>query len=157
MRTRSDIINLLEQNRKSIKNFGVRELGVLGSFAREEQTAASDVDVLVDLEHKTFDSYMNLLFFLEDLFDSKVDLVMKDTIKKVGRYVSGMTFEQFSADKKTADAVVRNLEIIANRNEIDWKRISRFRDIVVHHYFKVDLEVVWDITQHRVNEARSCC
>jgi len=81
MRTRSDIISLLEQNRKAIKNFGVRELGVFGSFAREEQTATSDVDVLVDLEQKTFDSYMDLLFFLEDLFDGKVDLVMKDTIK----------------------------------------------------------------------------
>lgn len=81
MRTRSDIISLLERNRKAIKNFGVKELGVFGSFAREEQTAASDVDVLVDLEQKTFDSYMNLLFFLEDLFESKVDLVMKDTIK----------------------------------------------------------------------------
>ena len=52
MRTRSDIIGLLEQNRKTIKNFGVKELGVFGSFAREEQTAVSDVDVLVELEQR---------------------------------------------------------------------------------------------------------
>lgn len=81
MKTRSDIINLLEQHREAIKSFGVRELGVFGSFARGEQTDKSDVDVLVDLEKKTFDAYMDLLFFLEDIFGSKVDLVMKDTIK----------------------------------------------------------------------------
>lgn len=87
-----------------------------------------------------------------------------EACKKVNRYVSGMTFERFSADEKTVDAVVRNLEIIgeavksippemlASRNEIDWKRIARFRDIIAHHYFKVDLEVVWDITQNRINE-----
>lgn len=61
----------------------MKELGVFGSFAREEQTANSDVDVVVKLERKTFDAYMDLLFFLEDLFESKVDLVMKDTIKPV--------------------------------------------------------------------------
>ena len=81
MKTRSDIINLLEHHREAIKSFGVRELGVFGSFARGEQTDKSDVDVLVDLEKKTFDAYMDLLFFLEDIFGSKVDLVMKDTIK----------------------------------------------------------------------------
>jgi Predicted nucleotidyltransferases len=83
MRTRSDIISLLEQNRNKIKNFGVKELGVFGSFARNEQTAESDVDVLVELEQKTFDSYMDLLFFLEVLFERKVDLVMKDTLKPI--------------------------------------------------------------------------
>lgn len=81
MKTRSDIINLLEENRETIKSFGVSELGVFGSYARGEQTANSDVDVLVDLETETFDAYMGLLFYLEDLFERKVDLVMKDTIK----------------------------------------------------------------------------
>jgi len=87
-----------------------------------------------------------------------------ESCKRVSQYVSGMTFETFSTDEKTVDAVVRNLEVIgeavksippemlAAHSEIDWKRIARFRDIVAHHYFKVDLEVVWDITQHRINE-----
>lgn len=92
------LFKLLEENRAAIKNFGVTELGVFGSFARGEQTAKSDVDVLVELERKTFDAYMDLLFFLEDLFGSKVDLVMKDTIKPIIKnrilaetvYVSGL-------------------------------------------------------------------
>ena len=83
MNSRSDIIKLLEKERETIKSFGVRELGVFGSFARNEQTSNSDVDVLVDLERKTFDAYMDLLFFLEGLFGRKVDLVMKETIKPI--------------------------------------------------------------------------
>jgi len=38
--------------------------------------------------------------------------------------------------------------------EIEWKKVARFRDIVVHHYFKVDLEVVWDIVQNRLPEMK---
>jgi len=85
MGSQGDIIKILENERETIKSFGVRELGVFGSFARNEQTEKSDVDVLVDLEYETFDAYMDLLFFLEGLFDRKVDLVMKDTIKPVIR------------------------------------------------------------------------
>lgn len=98
MKTRSDILNLLDQNRETIKSLGVKELGLFGSFARDEQTTKSDVDLLVDLENHTFHAYMDLLFFLEDLFGRKVDLVMKDTIKPIIRnriladtvYVSGL-------------------------------------------------------------------
>ena len=81
MKTRREILSLLEENRDEIKKFGVTEIGVFGSVARDEQSETSDVDVLVELERKTFNDYMNLLFFLEDLFESKVDLVMKGTIK----------------------------------------------------------------------------
>ena len=85
MKTRREILHLLEKNRQAIKSFGVTEIGVFGSVAREEQTDASDVDILVELEKQTFDSYMKLLFFLEDLFERKVDLVMKDAIKPIIR------------------------------------------------------------------------
>ncbi len=81
-------------------------------------------------------------------------------------YISGMSFRQFSDDKKTIDAVVRNLEIIGEavknisdytlqtKPEIEWKKVARFRDIVVHRYFKVDLEVVWDVVQNRLPELK---
>lgn len=83
MKTRREILRLLEENRREIKKFGVKEIGVFGSAARGEQTEKSDIDVLVELEDKTFDSYMGLLFFLEGLFNSKVDLVMKGSIKPI--------------------------------------------------------------------------
>lgn len=83
MKTRQEILHLLEANREKIRSFGVKEIGVFGSVARGEQTEKSDVDVLVELEKETFNAYMSLLFFLEDLFETKVDLVMKDVIKPI--------------------------------------------------------------------------
>lgn len=85
MTTREDILKLLEGQRDAIKQLGVREMGVFGSFARGDQKATSDVDVLVDLEDHTFDAYMDLLDFLENLFGRKVDLVMKEAIKPIIR------------------------------------------------------------------------
>ncbi len=79
------IVDLLETNRDSIRKFGVRELGLFGSVARGDNTGESDVDVLVEFEKESFSTYMGLLFYLEDLFGSKVDLVMKDSIKPIIR------------------------------------------------------------------------
>ncbi|MCA1608071.1 MAG: nucleotidyltransferase family protein [Acidobacteria bacterium] len=81
MESKQQILQLLEKNRERIKSFGVTKLGIFGSAARDEQNAGSDVDVLVELEEETFDSYMGLLFFLEELFGRKVDLAIKDSIK----------------------------------------------------------------------------
>ena len=85
MKSQSDIISLLETNRDAIRNYGVTELGIFGSFVRNEQRPDSDVDVLVELQRETFRDYMGLLNFLESLFERKVDLVMKDTIKPIIR------------------------------------------------------------------------
>ena len=75
------ILDVLEENRDTIRGFGVRRLGVFGSCARGEATASSDLDFVVELETKSFDAYMDLKFFLEDMFDCSVDLVLEDTIK----------------------------------------------------------------------------
>ncbi|MDD3136452.1 MAG: nucleotidyltransferase family protein [Methanoregula sp.] len=56
--------------------FGVKRIGIFGSFARGEQTKKSDVDVLVDFlpDRETYQNYMNLYDFLEELCRRKVDL-----------------------------------------------------------------------------------
>jgi hypothetical protein len=76
-----NILKTLEENRDTILNLGVHQLGVFGSCARGEQTEASDLDFLVEFDDPTFDNYFDLKFFLEKLLDSQVDLVIKDTIK----------------------------------------------------------------------------
>ena len=60
-----------------ISEFHVKRIGIFGSFARQKERTDSDIDILVDFEEgaKTFDRFMELKFFLEDLFDRKVDLV----------------------------------------------------------------------------------
>ncbi len=76
-----EILRIIEENREPIKGFGVRSLGLFGSAVRGEATDRSDLDFIVELEKKTFDAYMGLKKFLEDLFECKVDLVLKENIK----------------------------------------------------------------------------
>lgn len=78
---REYILRKLEENSKKIRGFGVRRLGIFGSFARGEQTGASAMDFIVEFERATFDNYFDLKFFLEDLFGRTVDLVDADAVK----------------------------------------------------------------------------
>jgi len=80
-RTREAVLKQLEDNRDKIRGFGVKRLGLFGSVARGEATERSDLDFLVELEKKSFDVYMDLKDFLEEMFGCKVDLVMKDALK----------------------------------------------------------------------------
>jgi hypothetical protein len=76
-------IRLLRAAAPEIENkFGVRKIGIFGSAARGEAGPASDIDVLVELEDPTFDRYMDLKFFLEDLFGRPCDLVLEDSLKE---------------------------------------------------------------------------
>jgi Predicted nucleotidyltransferases len=77
-------IKAILQERKNylVEKFGVIEIAIFGSYARGEQGKDSDVDLIVDFKEgwKTFDNYMNLKFYLEELFGKKVDLVIKSAI-----------------------------------------------------------------------------
>ena len=87
---------------------------------------------------------------------------MRDCCRKVLRYTEGMTMEQLTADEKTFDAVMRNLEIageaarhvpqdLRDRHPgVQWRSIAGFRDIAIHAYPTVDEEIVWDIVQNKV-------
>jgi uncharacterized protein len=79
--TRPEILETLGANEAKIKRFGVRSLSLFGSSARGEDTPESDLDFVVEFEKKSFDSYMDLKLFLEELFDRPVDLVLADGIK----------------------------------------------------------------------------
>jgi len=79
--TVAEIRTMLAQHAADLKRFTVRELQVFGSTVRDEARPDSDIDFLVELEQETFENFMGLLCFLEDLFGRKVDLGMKDTIR----------------------------------------------------------------------------
>ena len=80
-RSREEVLRLLQENREIIRRYGARRLGLFGSCARNESRAASDLDLVVEFEKKTFDSYMGLKEFLEELFGCKVDLALADSLK----------------------------------------------------------------------------
>ncbi len=87
---------------------------------------------------------------------------MLEAIEKIERYTSGLTFAEFETNDMAADAVVRNLEIIgeaarhipsdwrAHHAGVDWRRVIGFRNIVIHEYFAVDLEIVWTIVTRQL-------
>lgn len=76
--TRQQILAVLSANEELLKSWGVRRIGLFGSFARNQGRVRSDLDFLVEFESPSFDNYMNLAFTLEKLFGRHVDLVTPD-------------------------------------------------------------------------------
>lgn len=95
-------------------------------------------------------SSRNISFLLEDIIEAG---------QKILLYTAGLSFEQFTSDSKTVDAVVRNFEIIGEASnripeefkeahiDIDWYRIRGFRNRIVHEYFGIDYSIVWLIKE----------
>lgn len=81
---------------------------------------------------------------------------------KIRSYTAGLTLQTFLNDEKTVDAVVRNLEIIgeaiknvpdeirARYADVPWKKIAGLRDILIHEYFGMDRELIWDIIETKL-------
>jgi hypothetical protein len=80
--TKRDALNTLRQNSVRLQALGVKRLGLFGSFVREEQKPASDIDLLVEFQpgKKTFDNFMELSFLLEKLLRRKIELVTTDSL-----------------------------------------------------------------------------
>ena len=81
--TRSKALRILEENFEQLERLGVEKIALYGSVARNEATAESDVDVLVELadEQLTLEGYMDVCFFLEELFGRRVDVTTFRSIK----------------------------------------------------------------------------
>src|SRR3990172_8594003 len=92
-------------------------------------------------------------FYLEDILESA---------RKTARYTQGMTLDEFRDNDVIFDAVIRNLEIIGEAAkhlpaevrtmmpDVEWSKAAAFRDVIVHHYFGLDIHVVWDIVKNKV-------
>jgi predicted nucleotidyltransferase len=78
----SSILNVLKENLEELQSFGVERIGLFGSFLRGDANEESDLDFLVVFEENTFDDYMGLKLFLEDLFDRSVDLVIESDVRE---------------------------------------------------------------------------
>ena len=94
--------------------------------------------------------YRAWLFRINDILDA---------IAAVQRYVAGMTYDDFISDRKTVDAVIRNLIIIGEaaghipdeicqaQPEMPWDDMRAMRNFVVHEYFGVSDKILWDTIQ----------
>lgn len=89
----------------------------------------------------------DFLLFLEDILIS---------IGKIEKYTKELTFREFAKNDLVADAVIRNFEIIGEAvkkipkgikkkySDVEWNEAAGFRDVLIHDYFGIDLEAVWD-------------
>jgi len=97
----------------------------------------------------------NYTIFIEDILNC---------IGKIEKYTKDLSFQAFSNNEMTVDAVIRNLEIIGEavkkipeeiKNKysgIEWKEAAGFRDVLIHDYFGIDLESVWDTLHNNIPE-----
>ena len=76
------ILDTLREKKKDLRGLGVRRIALIGSFAKGEQTEQSDLDFLVEFENKSFENFMDLIFFLEDLFGRDVDLLTSESLRE---------------------------------------------------------------------------
>jgi uncharacterized protein with HEPN domain len=82
---------------------------------------------------------------------------IRGAIQRISAYVAGLDYESFTTDTKTQDAVIRNLEILGEATKslseefraahagVPWKSMAGARDRLIHHYFGVNLDIVWQI------------
>jgi len=78
--TEKEIMETLKRHKNTLKKYGVKKIGLFGSFVRGKQKKDSDIDFLVEFERPDFDNFMDLIFFLEDLFGRKVELITEGNL-----------------------------------------------------------------------------
>jgi len=95
--------------------------------------------------------------FLDDIVES---------CDKISRYTLGLNFEQFRGSELIVDEVTRNLELIGEAGkavpdeirsryaDVPWRKMTALRDVVVHGYFRVDVQLLWDIVQRDIPVVR---
>lgn len=82
--TKKDILDSIAESHAVLNGLGVKSIGLFGSFLRNEAQKDSDVDLLVDFHSgkKSFDNFMELAFYLEDLFGRKVEIITPQSLSK---------------------------------------------------------------------------
>ena len=79
---KTTIFQLLLKNKTILRKYGVKKIGLFGSFVRNQQNSESDIDLLVIFEDgkKNFHNFINLAYFLEDLMGRNIEIVTEESL-----------------------------------------------------------------------------
>ena len=78
--TDKEIIDVINKNSDILRKYGVKKLELFGSYVRGQQENDSDIDFLIEFKKPNFEDFMDLAFFLEDLFGRKVELITQGSL-----------------------------------------------------------------------------
>ncbi|MCI0530332.1 MAG: DUF86 domain-containing protein [candidate division Zixibacteria bacterium] len=90
-----------------------------------------------------------------------------ESIRIIEEYTAGLTQEEFNKSSQVQDAVIRRLEIIGEaaksiaddfktqHSEIPWKKVAGMRDVLIHKYFSIDLNLLWNIVEKELKTLRN--
>jgi len=92
-----------------------------------------------------------------------------EAIHQIQTYIVDLDEDAFARDRKTQDAVIRNLEIIGEAAgnlpeqfqktapDIDWRKIKGLRNILIHEYFGINIPIIWDVVQSKLGPLEAAC
>lgn len=95
----------------------------------------------------------NYILFLEDI---------SKRIEKIDSYIVGMSYDEFVQDDKTVSACIREIEVIGEAtkqiprditdrfNDLPWSLMAKMRDKLIHWYFEIDEEIVWNVVKDKL-------
>lgn len=95
----------------------------------------------------------NYLLYLKD---------MRNAAEKVQQYTQNVSFESYQQDPEKIDATLHNLQVLGEAAksvpetvqqsypDVPWRNMARFRDVIAHHYFAINLETVWDVIENEI-------
>jgi len=88
MMNKKKIINEIKKRKNKLKSKGVKKIGLFGSYLKGTQKRGSDIDFIVTLEKKDLgENYFEVLFYLENLFRRKIDLIVDNSLRPELNYV----------------------------------------------------------------------
>jgi predicted nucleotidyltransferase len=88
--TKDGVIGAIKKSTLELKSFGVKSIGLFGSFVRSQSSPDSDIDILVEFDagKRTYDNFIDTCFLLEDLLGRRVELVTVDSLSPyIKRYI----------------------------------------------------------------------
>lgn len=101
----------------------------------------------------------SLTLYLTDIITS---------IDKIKKYTLNLSYDQLLEDEKTLESIIYNLMIIGEATkkippeirikykQIEWQKIAGLRDFIAHVYFSININIVWNIVQTKLDDLRIC-